>query len=192
MLKRFVSIVGLIALAACQSAPPAPQYPEPTWRHLPQYGLAVRQVEVVTQYKPPLKAPNVEHLFPHPPAKAVTRWSNDRLSARGGTSTARVIISNASVVEHALKKDSSVSGVFTNEQSEKYDGRLEVTVEIRSDRGFREAFVHAAAKRTRTVPEDVSVNEREKVWYEMTEAMMKDINAQLEQAIPQYFQRWLR
>lgn len=193
MLTRIlVLFAAALGLAACQTTPVAPpKFPELTWQHLPPFNLSVARVEVVTEYQPPLKAPNVDHLFPLPPAKAMERWAHDRLHARGGTSIARVIIGNAGVVETDLKKDKGITGVFTSEQAERYDGRLDVTVEIRSDRGFREAFVHATARRTRTVPEDITLNGREKVWFQMTEAMMKDINSQLEQAIPQYFQRWL-
>jgi hypothetical protein len=189
--KMTVLCVALLGLAACQNAPTAPKYPQLTWRHLPSYNLSVSNIEVVNEYQPPLKAPNVDHLFPQPPVDVMARWSSDRLKARGGSATARVIISDASVVENRLKKKEGITGAVTTDQSERYDGKINVTMEIRSGREFREAFVHAAAARTRTVPEDITLNEREKVWFEMTEAMMKDINRQLEQAIPQYFQRWL-
>lgn len=192
MLTRLtVLFVALLGLAACQNAPMAPKYPQLTWRHLPPYKLSVAGIEVVNQYQPPLKAPNVDHLFPQPPLDVMARWAKDRLQARGGSATVRVIIADASVVEEPLKKKEGLTGVVTTDQSERYNGKINVTVEIRSDRGFREAFVHAAAARTRTVPEDITLNGREKVWFEMTEALMQDINRQLDDAIPRYFQRWL-
>jgi hypothetical protein len=44
-------------------------------------------------------------------------------------------------------------------------------------------MVSSRAQRSRTVPEDVTLNDREKVWFEMTEALMNDLNASLERQI---------
>ena len=37
------------------------------------------------------------------------------------------------------------------------------------------------------MPEDISLNERERVWFKMTEDLMKELNAQLEQTIKTTF-----
>src|SRR3546814_13039922 len=40
---------------------------------------------VIDAYRSPGTAPNVEHLFPSPPATAMARWASDRLEAVGTT-----------------------------------------------------------------------------------------------------------
>ncbi len=179
-------------LAACETAAPIPEYPEITFTNLPRIKLDVARIEVRMDYKAPLKAPNVEHEFPVTPAAVAERWAADRLEAVGSTGLARVIVKDASVVEVKLERTKGLKGVFTKDQSERYDGKIEMVIEIRSERGYRDAFAAAKATRSRSVPEDISLNDREKVWFEMTEAMIKDINAEFERTIPQYLSKWLR
>jgi hypothetical protein len=45
--------------------------------------------------------------------------------------------------------------------------------------------------RSITVPEDASLNERERTWYELTEKLMNDMNTQLEETLRQVFFRYL-
>ena len=48
------------------------------------------------------------------------------------------------------------------------------------------------AERSRTVAEDVSLIDREKVWFEMTEAMMNDLNASLQRQINEHLRAFVR
>jgi hypothetical protein len=45
----------------------------------------------------------------------------------------------------------------------------------------------AEARRSLTVPEDSTLNEREEVWYRLTEQTMRDLDVQLEQTIREAF-----
>jgi hypothetical protein len=72
-------------------------------------------------------------------------------------------------------------------QSARYDG----VVEVRSDFG-RQAYAGATVKRSRTVSEDISEAELRRVWYEMTEKMLHDLDRQLEDGIGQYLAKYLR
>ena len=187
---RLVAPLAL-ALAACAPPPPAPQFPELTYAHLGAIRLDVARFEIVVEYDPPLAAPNVEHTFPTTPATAAERWARDRIQALGDTGWARFIVREAGVTETALEVEGGLRGAFTDEQSERYEGILDVVLEIRSDRGFRDAYVEARAMRTLTVPEDITVNDRRMIFLEMTEGLMADINAQLEDRIRQHLPRYL-
>lgn len=188
-----VVIALLGAVAACgQTAANRPVYPELTYGHLPPIRLDVASVEIVDDYESPLRPPNVEHEFPVTPAAAARRWAKERLKAVGQSGVARAIVRDASVVEVDLKQKGGLTGLFTTEQSQRYDARLVMEIEIRSERGFKDAFVSAEAKRSRTVPENLTLNEREKVYFKITEAVMGDLNAQLEKQINQHLARYLR
>ena len=101
-------------------------------------------------------------------------------------------ILKGSVVEVPLARTEGVKGVFTIDQSEKYDGTLSVRVEIIGPGGKILAHIASQATRSRSVPEDITLADREKTWFRMTEAMMNDLNLSLERQIKQHFKTWLR
>ena len=128
-------VAATAALTACETAPTAPAFPALSFSHLPPIRLDVRAVEIVPEYQPPAKPPHVEHLFPLKPIDAVQRWSRERLVAAGTAGVARVVIKRASVVEVPLKRTTGVRGWLTTDQTERYDGVIEVAIDIRSGNG---------------------------------------------------------
>jgi hypothetical protein len=190
---RVLALAAALAaagMAGCDTTVPRAHFPELAYDHLAPMSLAVGQVEVVQEYRPPAAPPNVEHLFPIPPAETAERWVRDRVKAVGGPGQVRAVIVTASVVEVPLERRGGIRGAFTTEQSERYDAELEVRLDLES--GGATASVSSRAERRRTVPENISLADREKVWFEMTEAMMNDINASLERQIRENFGPWLR
>ncbi len=45
--------------------------------------------------------------------------------------------------------------------------------------------------RSRTLREDATINDRERMWFDLTEALMGDFNAELEKNIRQYVSGYL-
>ena len=189
-LAMAVALCG--ALAACQTPDPEPSYPELTYAHFGAIPLDVARIEVVRAYVPPAKKPNVDHLFPVKPLAAADRWVRDRLRAAGRTGVVRATIARASVVEVPLKRTKGIRGAFTKDQSERYDGLIEISIQILGNDGREKANVTSRAERSRTVAEDASPNDREKVWFEMTEAMMNDLNASLQRQINRHLRAFVR
>ena len=183
-------IAALLALAACEFAVKNPSFPEISFSHLPQIRLDVAQIEVINEYQAPAKPPNVDHLFPTPPSAVAERWGRDRLQAVGATGKARVIVRRASVVEVPLKTQTGIRGALTTDQSERYDADVEMTVEIVTDQGT--ASVTSRSRRSRTVPEDITLNDREKEWFQITEALMNDLNASLEAEMRKGMAKYIR
>jgi hypothetical protein len=187
-LRLMAAALLLMAVGSCASPPPRQEFAEITWTHLKPYKLNVARIEVVSEFKPTFKPPHVEHFFPVPPEKAVRRWIQDRLVAGGPSGVAKVIIKDASATEVELRqgKDEGVRGYFTTEQGQRYDLVVDVVIEVYDDRGFKLAYTSARAERTQTVAEDVTLNERERVWYDTTEALMKEFNGVMDKNIPLY------
>ena len=131
----------------------------------------------------PLKKPNVEHLFPIPPDQVLKRWARDRLKAGGKRGSARFIITQAAVTETSLKIKTGITGAFTTDQAERYDAVIEATLEIYGPGGIRKGFASARVVRSRTVPEGISLNDREKMWFSLTEALMRNFNTEMENNI---------
>ena len=196
--KRFRSIAAALSaasvllLGACETPLVVQKLPELTYGHLPSFLLDVATIEVESAYRPSMRPPDVEHLFPTPPEKALRRWASDRLSAEGRAGTARFVITEARVTEKRLAVDKGLAGVFKMQQSERYDAAIEASVEIFDDRGFRRAFAGARATRSRTLGEDASVNERERLWFEIVEEVMELFDAEIEKNIRQHMGGYLR
>ncbi len=179
-------------VAACEASSVQPHYPMITFSHLVPVNLDVAVVEYVDQYVPPQDAPNVEHLFPVRPSTVARRWAQDRLLATGVTRRARVVLVTASVTETPLAKTKGLTGTFTIDQVARYDATAEMRVEIVTDAGVVEGRANAIATRSRTVPEDITLNQRDQIWFEMTEALMRDLDGQLINSMKLYLEIWIR
>jgi hypothetical protein len=179
-------------VAACETTTVQPNYPAITFGHLAPVNLDVAAVEYVDQYIPPQEAPNVEHLFPVLPSAVAGRWAQDRLLATGVTRRARVVLVTASVTETPLATTKGLTGTFTIDQVARYDAKAEMRVEIVTDTGVVEGTANAIATRSRTVPEDITLNQRDQLWFEMTEALMRDLDGQLVKNIKLHLVRWVR
>jgi len=90
-----------------------------------------------------------------------------------------------------LKQKEGAEGYFTNEQSERYNMKVKVKIQVRSGDDLSTGLISAHAVRTKTVAEDITLNERERVWFAMTEALMKELNATLETNIPKHLGKFL-
>jgi hypothetical protein len=181
-------------LAGCDTPPSRESFPKLTYGYLPPYRLAVQNVEIVNAYRSPMTAPNVEQDFPVSPAGTAAQWGRDRLIAEGGRDRAVYTVLRGDAVEvHLAQGDSGgMLSDFTERQSERYDLNIAVQLQIIDPTGRVTASVDAKATRSRTVADDATLNERERVWFQLTEAAMKDLNASLEKSIPLYMQSYLR
>ena len=196
MVSRFVrlglSTLVLMLVVSCSTKPTVQRLPDLSFADSKPIYLDVGQLEIISQYQPPGKAPNYEHLMPISPEAAAIRWAKDRLRPVGRAGFARVVIKDAAVLKTDLKTDKSIKGMLKDEQAERYDGTLEVMVEILDARHMAIGTdVTSRATRTRTLAEDVTVNERERALYEITESMARDIDTQLDGLIRSYMSKWL-
>lgn len=82
--------------------------------------------------------------------------------------------------------------MFRRDQSERYDAVIELRVEIRDEVGNSRVTVETKVSRSQTVPENITLIERDKIWFDMAEAMMSDLNAELEKQIRIYMKKWIR
>jgi hypothetical protein len=177
-----MGLAGL-ALAACETPATVQQFPDITFGHLPTIDLNAADVRIASEYQAPMQAPNVEHLFPVTPSQALHKWAEDRLAAKGIGNAARFTISDARVTETVLKTETGLSGVFNKEPAARYDASVAGMLEILDNRGFRKGFATARVSRSRSILEGASINERERMWFELVEAVMADFNAEMEKNI---------
>jgi len=184
-------VAGMVGLSAC-ATPPPPQFPELRYTHLPAITLGVGSIEVVSTAKKSDAALHVESSMPVTPEQAVRNWAKDRLRANGVSGVAKVIIESASVTETELARSKGLKGVFTTEQSQRYDADLKVSIRLEGVPRVSEAFAQAAISRSQTVPEDVSVNVREQALFGLTESVMKDFDPAMAASIRKHLADFVR
>jgi hypothetical protein len=179
-------------LAGCSTAPEMPKFPELTYGHLGVMKFDTEQVEIVDEYKPPFKAPNIEHKVPAPPALAMRRWAIDRLAGAGNPDRRAVFtIQQAAITESRLARTDGLRGVVTTDQSERYDLTLAARFELFEGR-TRVGIATASITRSRTVAEDITLNDRDKVLFDMVENAMLDFNREMEVSVSQFLRRYMR
>ena len=182
--------VLVVALTACETPPPVLSFPELTYGHLGQIHLRVGAMDVVSEYRSPMAEPHVEHLFPVSPERALRQWAADRLKPEGAEGVARFVITDARVTKTVLKKDETLTGKFTKQQTERYEAVMEAALEIQTGQGRGRGA--ARVSRSVTVREDASLNDREQMWFDLIEDVMNDFNGEMDKQIRQHLVNWLK
>jgi hypothetical protein len=182
-----------VPLAHCASAPPKREFAEITFAHEPPLQLDVARVEFVDGFVPPAEAPHAEIDFPVPPAAAARRWVVDRLQAVGTAGTARATLTDASGLRTDLPKTGGVTGYFTTDQARRYEASIVMRLDIMTEGSrYVEGFAEASAKRSDTIPEDSTLNERDARLYALVEKLMGDFDGQFEITIRRYLAKYIR
>jgi hypothetical protein len=88
--------------------------------------------------------------------------------------------------------DTSFKGLFTKQQSNRYDVNIDVALELIDHTGKTVGFSAAQAARSTSTREDISLNERDRRWLELTEKTMEDFNREIETNVKKYLAAWLR
>lgn len=185
-------LAGVLVLAGCQRPPPAPSYPEITFAQRGAILFDAAALEIVNEYVPPLRDPHVDHRFPVTPWRAVERWARDRLATEGRSGNRVVLrILDARAIETPLERTGGLRGVFTTDQTERYDLTIEATIEVQSPEGRELGFVRSRASRATSVAEGITLNAREQAWYDLTRGVMQDLDASLENQIRQHLNPWV-
>jgi hypothetical protein len=188
IINLFAPVLLMIGAAGCQSTNVSPNFPPISFAAKEVYMVDVAAIEVVEQYKSPFKEPNVEHIFPVPPASAVKTWSVERLAAKGSDKLLKVVIEDASVVRVPLKTNEGVEGFFTADQTERYDAKLKVALRIyNNQQATAESEVNVAVNRSRSVKEGISLAEKELFYHNLTKDLLNDFDREIDNQLPKYF-----
>lgn len=181
----------IFLLAACT---PAAQLPEPiglAYLSNKPIRLDVARIEVVKKYKSSSQPPHVENDFPVPPIAMIQQWVQDRLVPVGKTGHAVVTIEEASIIETPLKGTKGFKGMFTVDQSEQYDAKMTVKIEIFDDFGNAKGYAYARTQGSRTIAENFTLGQRRKVWIVMMEKIMNNLDEELDRNVRGYLGQYI-
>ncbi len=188
-----VSIIIVSSLlTACETKVTRTKIPEFSYLHLPKLNVLVSEIQVVQKTEPTFKEANIEHLFPMPISSAVRRWVNHRLVPEGNSKKVmRVIIEEAKATALNLKTNEGLKALFTNEQEVQIDANLHVKIEIIDETNSVAAYTWVRVTRSRTIPESSSIEERDKIYSDLTMVLMNDFNTTQEQKFRRFFSNFM-
>ncbi len=189
-MKRLLTIVAALLLTSCAPESPVDYKPLGFAQYQP-INIAVSSIQIVEEYKSPMRPPFVEHLIPYSPAEAMKIWTRDRLRSVGGDKTMQVIIKDGAVKATKLPVESGLKGWLTIEQDMQYDASLNVELRVYGTGAMSEASVNVKARRSITMPENASVNTRNLMFRNMIASMMEEVNAELEKNLYQYMGNYI-
>jgi len=197
--RRFLISIGsalgaALALSACATDQPLPgPVAQVGFAHMPPIIFNVARVDVSSEYKSPMQAPNAEQRLPTPPERALFDWALARLQANPGpdvTALGAFVIEDASVIETTLAKSTGFKGLMTYEPAERYDASAIARFTIEDPQTGQRGSIRATAARSIEVRENATLAEREQAWVELVEKLMADFNAQMETQSQTYLDTW--
>lgn len=191
MALKTICIAAAMALllAGCETNVPARSFPDIGFLHKAPYKLDVAKIEVEKQTPAP-EAGSIVFDLPVTLTAVAEKWARQRLTAVGTNGTAVVKIEKATMVEENLKKTGGLRGVFTTDQTQRYTADLAISISLSNDHG--QGTVQASARKIRTIAEDATLAEREKLWFDMVETLAREVDDEMDRQIAAHLQEFLR
>ncbi|MEE2932166.1 MAG: hypothetical protein VX941_01940 [Pseudomonadota bacterium] len=190
--RFLVFFSSLIVVVACEAPRERPLTGPTSFSKLSKINLDVAKIDVKRIYKAPLKSPYIEHEMPNQLLDAAERWAKDRLRAVGKYGVASLTIDQASVVEVKLEKVGGIRGAFTNNQGERYDVVLSVGIEVLKAANGGQAAARTTVRASRTISENATIAERERLWEQMNNDVMGEFNKAFEARLRKHLSAFLR
>lgn len=186
--RRFLVNAALSAsllplIAACAAPQPGPQPSRIDFSGRPALRLEVARVTFRDETGERDDPSEVGRFFPDPPREAVERWVRQRLMPVGNQGELQAILYDASVRETSLPRTGGLRGVFTLDQSERYDARVVLALRAFDNFGRFTAGVEGRIERSTTVPENLGRGERTAIWHRLMEDVARRLDEEMERAL---------
>lgn len=168
---RIAALLLSLLVAACGGGEERRDFPPLHYDYLPPIQLNVATLEIEPRFMPSGTGADVTGQAPVRPVDALTTMGRDRLSALGGNGRAVLAIQDGSLT----RRGDAISG------------SMAVQLTIFRDDGGQAGFVEARVSRTSS---GGSGSLRGRL-YDLVEAMMNDMNVELEFQIRRNLKDWL-
>lgn len=169
-LTRRASLLLPLIVAACGGNEPH-EFPPLRYTYLPPLRLKVATIDIEQRFIPSGVPPDVSPQDPVPPVQALRQMAQDRLQAFGTTGRAVFSIQDASLIR----------------QGDTVIGNMAVGLDIYTSDNTRAGFAEARVSRRRTG----NLGDLPSALYDMTRAMMDDMNVEFEYQVRRSLKDWL-
>ncbi|HTH97910.1 MAG TPA: hypothetical protein VL574_10870 [Stellaceae bacterium] len=189
-------LATLLSLGACSSsAPPPPVLGDIRFQDRPPYRMLASAVEFDDQFQPSFRPPQVEQNMSVPPQRAMHNWIADRIQAADPSSPnhIQVTITDARVVAVPLQPTlTGLQATFTSQQTTRYEAHVAMTIAIIDGHGLPVRRASANASLSRSISEDATVNDRDRLLWDMSRQVTSALGQQLERQIDGGFAPYLQ
>lgn len=178
-MKKLCLVLATTFLTACTTVAPV-QRPMPryVYQQYPATLLKVGSIQVVEAYTSPADNKHAEQLMPEPLPRAVANWARNHFKAdNSGQGTLTITIKDAGVLEKDLPPSGGFRGAVTIEQSERYDAHVLVEFRVDGNGSGPDGTGIVNVTRGQTIAENASLQDRDRIWTRMAEAIMTDLDA---------------
>ncbi len=181
-----------VSLAACNTPPDRQHFPEITFQHLPAINLDVAQIEITGPDSSVAIANDNSADYPEAPLRLAQQWARDRLKAVGTRGQANYQVVEVRAQQVQLPRSSGINAALKTEQSDRFDLSITVKLDAGNPISGKAGTVTETVTRSQTVAENMTLNQREAVLFNLLDQAMKDLNARLEADIPRYLAPLIR
>ena len=195
--RRLYALVLVVLVTGCASSVPPPvAYPDLTWQHKQPITFTAFEREVIDQSGNTVQ-PGRPLTLPIDPALQLQSWFNQRLALSRGGYRLRLVIEQAAVTREKLPREQGLTGFFTDELQYRVTLDLKARIDVLNGSGVAGAVgaagtVRSDVVRTATMRESLSLVEREDLLYELIDAGMRDLDAEMEQQIGTFLGAFIR
>jgi hypothetical protein len=177
---------GSVRAERVKEPPPAPL--------LPQFNLAVAEIQIVPAYAAP-PGSGAESAVPFAPKTALETWAKTHVQAVGRQWQAWIVIRDASIsAKKVPPKTASWRDWFRRQPVERYEAVLELELQIRDDAGRVRAQTVARAAHARFLMDDYRDYQRERTTQlqALTDEVIAAALKRLEGELRTNLARWVR
>lgn len=187
--KGLTTLVSIAILSACVAKGGASRLERMTFETLDPYPLYVASFEIQNQTPENIGfAPQeVEQGFIASVGKSVNDYLNHRFSAVGSNGKFLAVLKEASVRQSVLPSDNKVGAWMKVDNRDRYDLKVVVHMAIFGVGKYEKKGIDVIANRMVTIPEHVTLAEREKLQMEALDELLDDLDGSVQQVLKEDF-----
>lgn len=179
---RILTLFICVLLAACQ-APRLNRFAVYTFTDENPVHLKVSEVAVQSEVMQFNRLPHIEKKLPVSPEDALTEWANNRFYGVAPLSPAKAVITIQEAAMIQTEEKSSNWYVFNNDT---YKLTYKVMIAFMQDGKI--LYQHTVEGwESSSLPQRSSLSDKEAAWQKMLNAMVRKVNGQIIQSIPELF-----
>ena len=185
-------IVFSLSLISCQSPAPFSNL-KLNFDHLEKISLNISEIEIISIYKPPLKRPNVDHLYEETLSQVASRYFLYKFNTLDNNKRLRIVIKEASLKKNTKKNSqkSAIINLFNNKSSTSYYAVLKVEIQIINERGFIISKINSEVFLSKSDTKNLSINEDLMIYFEICEKIIMLLDEELYKQINKHFKKYL-
>ncbi len=185
-------IVFSLSLISCQSPAPFSNL-KLNFDHLEKISLNISEIEIISIYKPPLKRPNVDHLYEETLSEIASRYFLYKFNTLDNNKRLRIVIKEASLKKNTKKNSqkSAIINLFNNKSSTSYYAVLKVEIQIINERGFIISKINSEVFLSKSDTKNLSINEDLMIYFEICEKIIMLLDEELYKQINKHFKKYL-